>query len=84
MLPPNILAELRDQRQLEILAGKAPGRTTLPTPGSRSVRLMYHNVPVNMPPAPRVSSHMTDHPYSYIIITIHQVMHNHVIQIVFK
>ena len=51
-------------RQREMLAGHNLGRTTLPTPGSRSVRLTYHNVPVNMPPAPGAHSHVTDHPYS--------------------
>ena len=48
----------------EMLSGQAPGRTTLPTAGSRSVRLTYHNVAVNMPPAPQQHSHVTDHTYT--------------------
>ena len=52
------------QRQRKMIVGQAPGRTTLPVSGSRSVRLTYHNVSVNMPPAPQAQSYTTDHPYS--------------------
>ena len=63
-VPPRHQPKTQRLMQQEMIAGQPPGRTTLPTPGSRSVRLTYHNVPVNMPPAPHVQSHATDHPYS--------------------
>ena len=51
-------------RQREMLTGQAPGRTTLPTAGSRSVRLTCHNVVINTPPVPNQPSHITDHTYT--------------------
>ena len=62
--PPQHPRREKRPRQREMIAGQAPGRTTLPTPGSRSVRLTYHNVPVNMPPAPHMYLHNIDHPYT--------------------
>ena len=63
-LPSRNVPRVQRVRQREMLTGHAPGRTTLPTAGSRSVRLTYHNVAVNMPPAPRQQSHLTDHTYT--------------------
>ena len=54
----------RRVRRSEMLVGQAPGRTTLPVPGSRSVRLTYHSLPVNMPPPPHAQSYVSDHSYS--------------------
>jgi len=48
-------------RRSELLAGQAPGRTTLPVPGSRSLRMTYHNVPISIPPLP---GQVSDHTYS--------------------
>lgn len=49
-------------RRSESLVGQAPGRTTLPVPGAKSVRLTYHNVPVEIPPPPG-TSHLAEHTY---------------------
>lgn len=62
-VPPQRQPHASRPRQREMLAGQAPGRTTLPVTGSRTVRLNYHNVPISMPPAPQAHSHITDHPY---------------------
>ena len=50
-------------KRAESLAGHTTGRTTLPTPGVRSVRLTYHNIPVEIPPPPTKLPHETDHAY---------------------
>lgn len=39
------------------------GRATLPQPGSRSTRMTFHNVPLQLPPVPGTSSHVSDHSY---------------------
>lgn len=50
-------------RKSESLVGQAPGRTTLPIPGARSVRLTYHNVPVEIPPPPGPHGFVYEHSY---------------------
>ena len=62
-VPPPRQPQAQRPRQREMLVGQAPGRTTLPVAGSRSVRVTYHNVPISMPPPPQEHSHITDHPY---------------------
>lgn len=49
-------------RRSESYIGQVPGRTTLPTPGAKSVRLTYQNVPVEIPPPPN-TSHLAEHGY---------------------
>ena len=39
------------------------GRATLPQPGSRSTRMTFHNLPLELPPPPGTSSHISDHTY---------------------
>ena len=50
-------------RGRESLVGQAAGRTTLPNPGAQSVRLTYHNIPVEMPPPPNARL-MAEHSYT--------------------
>ena len=50
-------------KQAESLAGHTAGRATLPIPGARSVRLTYHNIPVEIPPPPTMPPHEMDHAY---------------------
>ena len=50
-------------KRAESLAGHTAGRTSLPTPGARSVRLTYHNVPVEIPPPSTMQPHEMDHAY---------------------
>lgn len=40
------------------------GRATMPTPGSRSVRMKFHNLPCELPPVPNTESHLYEHSYS--------------------
>ena len=41
------------------------GRATLPVPGARSVRMTYHNLPLELPPPPTVDSrHLSEHSYA--------------------
>ena len=39
-------------------------RATLPIPGARSVRMEFHNLPVELPPPPTVHHPLSDHTYS--------------------
>jgi len=39
------------------------GRVTLPKPGDRSIRMKYHNVPVEHVPPPSQINELTDHSY---------------------
>ena len=52
-------------RRREMLTGQAPGRTSLPAAGSKSTRLTFYNVPINIPPPPSQESHITDHTYTH-------------------
>ena len=65
-VPQSSSGNLRNRRtrRSDMLVGQAPGRATLPVPGSQSVRLTYHSVPVCIPPPPGSQSHMSDHRYS--------------------
>jgi hypothetical protein len=51
-------------RRREMLTGQAPGRTSFPAAGSKSTRLTFHNIPINIPPPPSQQSHITDHTYT--------------------
>ena len=51
-------------RRIELLSGMASGRATLPVPGSRSVRMQFHNLPVALPPPPGIAPHVADHTYA--------------------
>ena len=48
----------------ELLSGLVSGRATLPVGASRSIRMTFHNLPLQMPPAPGVQSHYSDHTYN--------------------
>lgn len=51
-------------RRAELLSGMAHGRATLPVAGSRSVRMRFHNLPIEMPPPPDSAPHSSDHTYA--------------------
>ncbi len=51
-------------RCMELLSTLAIGRASLPVPGSRSVRMQFHNLPIQMPPPPDSHSHTSDHTYA--------------------
>lgn len=50
-------------RRREQPANLIIGRATLPQPGSRSTRMTFHNLPLELPPPPGTSSHLSDHSY---------------------
>ena len=60
LMTVNVLGLMRGR---ESLVGQAAGRTTLPTPGAQSVRLTYHNIPVEIPPPPNARL-MAKHSYT--------------------
>ena len=51
-------------RQIELLSGMASGRAMLPVPGSRSIKMQFHNLPVALPPPPGIAPHVADHTYT--------------------
>lgn len=51
-------------RRRELLSTLDYGRASLPVTGSKSVRLQFHNLPVDMPPLPGTESHISDHSYA--------------------
>ena len=54
---------MRAPRQ-EQLGALVPGRTSMITPGSRSVRAKFHQVAVELPPPPGVPIHAVEHSYT--------------------
>ena len=50
-------------RRREQLSELVFGRVTLPTPGARSIRMKFHNLPVELPPPPTVYHPLSDHNY---------------------
>ena len=54
-------------RKREQLAQLVCGRATLPVPGARSVRLQYHNIPVELPPPPCTHTPHLEHSYAKAI-----------------
>lgn len=52
-------------RQYEQTSSVVTGRASLPTPGARSIRLSYHNIPIEQPPLPTQAYHPSlEHSYS--------------------
>lgn len=53
-------------RRFEQPGNLVQGRATLATPGARSLRMQFHNLPVDMPPPPSASKdiHTLEHSYS--------------------
>ena len=51
-------------RRSELLSGFVTGRATLPVAGSRSIRMSFHNLPIEVPPPPGTEPHASDHTYS--------------------
>ena len=49
--------------RIELLPGMASSHASLPAPGSRSVRMQFHNLPVALPPPPGTAPHVADHTY---------------------
>ena len=47
----------------ELLTSNVGGRTMLVQHGARSIRMPYHNVPIDLPPPPSVHSFSSDHSY---------------------
>lgn len=39
-------------RRMEQPGGLIPGRATLPVPGTKSIWMQFHNIPVDIPPPP--------------------------------
>ena len=52
-------------RRFEQSGSLAKGRATLPVPGTRSLRMQFHNIPVDMPPPPSLHKqiHTIEHSY---------------------
>lgn len=51
-------------RKREQLSQLVFGRATLPAPGARSIRMQYHNVPIELPPPPSTHHVLSDHCYT--------------------
>ena len=51
-------------RQKELLSQLVYGRVSLPTPGARSIRMQYHNVPIDLPPPPTTHNPLLEHSYA--------------------
>ena len=51
-------------RRREQPSNLAFGRATLPVPGSQSTRMKFHNLPLELPPAPNTQSHVHEHSYA--------------------
>ena len=51
-------------RRRDQLSQLVYGRATLPIPGARSVRLQYHNVPIELPPPPSYHPVLSDRSYA--------------------
>ena len=50
-------------RKRDVLSQTVYGRATLPTPGARSLRLQFHNVPVELPPPSSCVHPLLEHNY---------------------
>lgn len=52
-------------RRFEQSGSLAKGRATLPVPGTKSLRMQFHNIPVDMPPPPSLQKqlHTIEHSY---------------------
>ena len=55
-------------RQIELLSGMASGRAMLPVPGSRCIRMQFHNLLVALPPPPGIAPHGADHTLLYTVM----------------
>ena len=51
-------------RRREKLSQLVYGRAILPKPGARSIRMEYHNLPVELPPHPDTFKPSTEHSYA--------------------
>ena len=47
----------------ELLTSNIGGRASLAQHGATSIRTQYHNVPVELPPPPSMSTHIDEHSY---------------------
>ena len=47
-------------------AAFAPRRATMPVRGSLSVRLQFHNLPLELPPLPKGPVHISEHSYTQL------------------
>ena len=54
----------RRVRRRELLSDMVFGRATLSEPGATSLRLQFHNVPVELPPPPSSVNPLNDHTYA--------------------
>lgn len=50
-------------RRSELLSGLVSGRATLSVAASRSIRMTFHNLPLQMPPPPTILPQSSDHTY---------------------
>ena len=50
-------------RRRELVSTLMSGRASLPVAGSKSVRMQFHNLPVDIPPVPGTEAHISDHTY---------------------
>lgn len=51
-------------RRSELVSTMVSGRATLPVPGSKSIRMQFHNLPIEMPPPPGTEPSTADHNYA--------------------
>ena len=67
---PHFDEKPRSQRSKRVRRREQPanlvyGRATLPTPGSHSTRMKFHNLPLELPPVPNAKAqHLHEHSYS--------------------
>lgn len=55
---------MKHPRRSELISTLVSGRATLPVPGSKSIRVQFHNLPVDIPPPPGAKPSTSDHTYA--------------------
>ena len=70
-------------RRRELVSSLTQGRVSMPTPGARSIRMEFHNVPLSLPPPPGApSQHLSEHSYWHYVITFNHQMNDIVIMLI--
>ena len=54
---------MKHPQRAELLSSMVAGRATLPTVPSHSIRMTFHSLPIDMPPAPGTHSRSADRTY---------------------
>ena len=55
-------------RRRELVSTLMSGRASLPVAGSKSVRMQFHNLPVDVPPVPGTEAHISDHTINIVTL----------------